>query len=79
MTDEDHTAERLKGNNCLIKFRDGEELMLYISELDADDSDAAAEWLLDVEKFINGNAEVEYFPGPGLALSRNSVKYVRRI
>lgn len=77
MTDEDQTAARLKGYNCLIKFKDGEELFLSIDfdELYCD----VSEWLIDVEKFINGSKDVENIDIPNIAFHRDAIKYVRLI
>lgn len=75
MTDEDRTAAKLRGKNCLIKFKDGEELMFYAGELDGDEDDKMF-WLQDVEKYLNGSSDIEYFPAAGIALSRDSIKYV---
>jgi hypothetical protein len=79
MTDEDRTAARLKGENCLIKFKDGEELLIHVADLDHDD-DTCSEWFMDMEKFINGVTDaVEYCPLPGFAMTSGSIKYVRKI
>lgn len=78
MTDEDCTAAKLKGYNCLIKFKDGEELVVRTKNLNGND-DEVAQWLMDVEKFINGCTDVEYFPIAGFAMSRESIKYIRKI
>jgi hypothetical protein len=79
MTDEDRTANKLKGHNCLIKFRDGEELTLHIPDLDNNGDDI--QWFADAEQFINGCGRdvVEYFPARGLAITQDSVKYIRKI
>lgn len=79
MTDEDLVAAKLKGYTCLIKFKDGEELLIK-ADL-GDDDDDELQWFQDVEKFINGCDEeiVEYFPGGAIALSRQSVKYIKKI
>ena len=54
MTDEDRTAAKLKGFNCLIKFKDGEELLVKVDSLNGTEEEAS-EWLMDIEKFINGS------------------------
>jgi hypothetical protein len=79
MTSEDKLAAKLKGYNCLIKFRDGEELLINVPEVD--DGDDGSQWFLDVEKFIN-KIDVEmfdYFPMTGIAMSRDSIKYVMKL
>ncbi len=77
--DEDLTAARLKGHNCLIKFRDGEEMTLYVRQLASANEEEVSEWFYDVEKFINGATDVEYFPVAGIAMSRDAIKYVKKI
>lgn len=76
MTEEDRTASKLKGYNCLVKFKDGEELLLDIPEFI--DQDATSEWFVEVEKFINGG-EGTYFPVAGIAISHGAIKYVIKI
>jgi len=76
MTSEDHVVEKLKGKNCLIKFKDGEELFVHVPELD-EDGDAVSDWLVEVEDFINGNQPSQYFPLAGISFSRDSIKYVK--
>ena len=49
MTDEDRVAAKLKGYNCLVKFKDGEELFLKVSSLNGDDEDDAY-WFESSEK-----------------------------
>jgi len=77
MNSEDRVAAKLKGLNCLIKFNDGEELLLKIADLNNDD--LSVEWLMDMEKFINGSDDVDYCPIPGCAILRGSIKYVMQI
>jgi hypothetical protein len=76
VTSEDKVAARLKGVNCLIKFLDGEELLINVEDIEAGE-DASLEWFVDVEKFLNG--EQEYFPHQDLAIAHNTVKYVKKI
>lgn len=78
MTDEDHVAAKLRGFNCLIKFKDGSELFLKVNEIDAG-PDELIGWFMNAEKFINGDQDVEYFPYSGIALARDSVKYVKQL
>jgi hypothetical protein len=79
MTDEDRTAAKLKGYNCLIKFKDGEEIYLDVDNL-SDDSDDNTEWFETVEKFINnGLSENTYLPLAGISIAADTVKYVRKI
>lgn len=75
MTDEDVVAAKLKGFNAVIKFKDGEELLIKSSLLDST-ADDKKEWITDVEDFIN-SSEHAYFPHLGLAIDRDSVKYVK--
>jgi len=78
MTDEDMTAAKLKGLNCLIKFKDGEELLIHVKELDQDEY-TVAEWFADMEKFINGDESSKYCPLAEFSMTRDSIKYVRKI
>lgn len=78
MTDEDATAAKLKGYNCLVKFKDGEELFLKVDDLDNNDEDEMSDWFIDVEQFLNGTGG-EVFPIVGMALSRDAIKYIRKI
>ncbi len=75
MTDMDCTAAKLKGYNILLKFKDGEELLLGIEFFNEEDE---SEWFEDVEKFISGHLEV-VFPVNNMAISRDTVKYVKKI
>lgn len=79
MTDEDLVAAKLKGYISLVKFKDGEELLLR--EPTYNDEDEIIQWYMDAEKFINGCDEdtVEYFPSFGFAVTRDSIKYIRKI
>lgn len=77
MTDEDRTAARLKGHNCLIKFKDGEELLLYIDELEYEDT--SYEWFLQMDKFLNSPPTGDYIPIAELSIAKDSIKYVRKI
>ncbi len=80
MTDEDCTAAKLKGYTCLIKFKDGEELLLKDEDLLS--SAESREWFIRVERFLNFNddaASPEYFPSPDLAISRDTIKYVTKL
>ena len=78
MTDEDRTAAKLRGLNCLIKFKDGEELLIKVDSLNGTEEEAS-EWLMDIEKFINGSDSVEYCPIPGIAMTRDTIKYARQL
>lgn len=78
MTDEDRIAERLKGNNCLIKFKDGEELLLHIPQLLGDDEEIA-NWFIQVEEYLNNHGKENFFPVAGFAMAGNVIKYVRKI
>ena len=63
MTDEDIVAAKLKGYTCLIKFRDGEELLIKVDQVGNDNEESG--WFSDVEKFINGTEEYfDCFPVP---------------
>lgn len=81
MTDEDLVAAKLKGYACLIKFKDGEELLIKAPEVLTGNSDEASQWFMDAEKFINGCTDdvVEYFPVGGFAMSKDSIKYIKQI
>lgn len=74
MTDEDHTAAKLKGFNCLIKFTDGEELFIIVEDLDVNDP---GDWFSKAEDYLNNKEEL--FPHSGIALSRDTVKYIKQI
>ena len=76
MTDEDRTAQKLKGYNCFIKFTDGEELCLYIEDLDNEGFES--EWFSDLEQFINGSTD-GITRISGLAINRKFIKYVKKI
>lgn len=78
MTDEDRTAAKLRGFNCLVKFKDGEELLIKVDSLDGD-HDEANEWFMDIENFINGSDSIEYCPIPGLAVARDTIKYAKQL
>lgn len=77
MDTEDQVVEKLKGRNCLIKFMDGEELYVYIDQLE--DEEDAIEMLQDIERFLNDTNIDYHSPLPGIAVNRQSVKYVRKI
>lgn len=79
MTSEDTLAAKLKGYNCIIKFKDGEDLLVKVPDID--DADAGSQWFLDVEKFINKVDEeiIDYFPLAGISISRDSIKYVMKL
>lgn len=75
---EDITAAKLKGHNCMIKFKDGETLFLTVPRLD--NSETANTWFVDAEVFINGADPDEHaFPASGVAISQDSVKYIIKI
>lgn len=72
---QDRSAAKLKGHNCVVKFKDGEELYFTID--DFKDADSTMYWLQDVENLINGSSDkIEWFPIPTIAVSTNSIKYV---
>ena len=77
MTDEDRTAARLKGLNCLIKFIDGEELLIHVPDIDESD-DAAHEWFQSLEEFMYTD-KVTYFPVANITCAPDTIKYVRKI
>lgn len=77
MTDEDRTAARLKGYNCLIKFKDGEELLLKIDDID--DEDSSCEWFLSMDRFINSPPTGDYIPVAELSIAKDTIKYVQKI
>ena len=81
MTDEDIVLAKLKGYTCIIKFKDGEELLIKVPEVANGNIDDEVQWFEDVEKFINGcdNGVVEYFPLPNMAMTQDSIKYIRKI
>lgn len=76
MTDEDFTAAKLKGYTVYVKFKDGEILFL---KPDLDNPDEYLQWFYDAEKFINGSSDVEYFPISGIAMTRDTIKYVKEL
>ncbi len=76
MTSEDTVAAKLKGNNCVIKFKDGEELPIYVPSIISEDD--SAEWFADVEQYLNGE-DGYFFPLSGFAIVRDTVKYVKRL
>lgn len=78
MTDEDKTAAKLKGYACLLKFKDGEELLLKVPDVLDGNEEESSVWFEEAENFIN-NTEPElykYFPLHGIAVSRESIKYI---
>jgi len=77
MTDEDFTAARLKGYNCLVKFKDGEELLLKIASFTDDEEEAC--WFASSEKILNDIFKEDVFDIPGLAVSKNTIKYIIKI
>ena len=78
MTDEDLLAAKLKGYSCLVKFNDGEELFIKVPEVLISE-DESVNWFEIAESYINGSEEVEYFPVAGFAMSRNAIKYIKKI
>jgi hypothetical protein len=74
MTDEDRTAAKLRGFNCLIKFKDGEELLLKVAALDEEDT---SDWFVDAERYLNSQDDV--FPVYGISLARDTIKYIKEI
>jgi hypothetical protein len=75
MTDEDHTAARLKGFNVLVKFIDGEELLVTVPFLDTDDD--VMEWMTNVDQFLNGSKEFTHMDIPRIAANRQLIKYIK--
>jgi hypothetical protein len=80
MTDEDKTAAKLKGYSCIVKFRDGEELLLKVDEIDKGGA-TSVDWFMEAERFINrrDDSTVEFFPTADIALANNSVKYIIKL
>lgn len=80
MTDEDRLAAKLKGYNCLLKFKDNEELFLKSRLISHSDEDERL-WFEVVEDFINGNnnRNGEYFPIVGISVARDCIKYIMKI
>lgn len=76
METEDRVVEKLKGKNCLIKFIDGEELFIFVDELNGHDPGS---WLSDVEEFLSIQGNTQVSPVPGVALNRAQVKYIKKI
>ena len=79
LTDQDRTAARLAGKNCLIKFKDGEELLLRIEEIESKDEDDVTQWFTDTEDYLNSKGTDSAFPVGTIALSRDTVKYIIKI
>lgn len=77
MTEEDRTAARLKGYNCLIKFKDGEELLLSIDDID--DEELSYEWFLQMDRFINSPPTGDYIPIAELSIAKDTIKYVKKL
>ena len=78
MTDEDKTAAKLKGYACLLKFKDGEEMLLKVHDVLDGNEEESSEWFEEAENFINNTEQGihRYFPLHGVAISRESIKYV---
>jgi len=80
MTPQDQTAAILQGYDYLIKFKDGEELFLKFTENDVDDRDDEDElidWLVSIEKHLDGDKNHDTFPISHMAINRDTVKYIR--
>lgn len=75
MTEEDRTSAKLKGYNCLVKFKDGEALLLKVPDLNNEEDTSC--WFTDVEQFLNGTQDV--FPAGSIALVRDTIKYIKQI
>jgi hypothetical protein len=73
MNTEDRTAAKLKGNNIVVKFFDGEELFLTAEDIDQD----SEYWFDEISEFLNGAASS--FPIANVSIARSSIKYVRLI
>lgn len=74
MTEEDRVAEKLKGKNCLVKFRDGEEMYLELDPTEGLDSED--EWFIAIDHFLNADGEL---PILSVGLSRDAIKYIIKI
>jgi hypothetical protein len=75
---EDQTAAKLRGCNCMLKFKDGEVLYLKIDALDSDREDSD-EWLSEAEDFINNTGHGSNFQSSKIAVCREEIKYIIRI
>jgi hypothetical protein len=75
LTDEDLTAAKLKGYNCIVKFHDGEEMLIKSEKMNDEDP---SDWFCEVEDYINGKDD-SYFPDPGIAIDRKAIKYVKQL
>lgn len=72
MTEEDRTAEKLKGHNWMIKFLDGEELYLKVDGNDDDQHD----WAMSAGEFMAGEST---FPSSDFIPNRDHVKYIIKL
>ena len=72
---QDLVVAKLKGYNVLLKFIDGEELLLTI---DKKTDEEFREWFQRVENYLNCGGE-DYFPLSDIAIARSTVKYAKRI
>ena len=77
MTEEDILAAKLKGYNVLIKFKDGEELLIIVDTVNSSNDDSM-DWFMDAETFINGEPGVN-FPYSKIAVCKDSIKYVKKL
>lgn len=73
---EDCTAAKLAGYNCLIKFKDSKSLFLKGPFRSEDDE---SDWHEMAEQFINGPEYGETFPYGTIALDRSAVKYIIKL
>lgn len=78
ITEEDRVVAKLRGKNCLMKFKDGEELLLEIPELNGD-VDEETEWFENVEGYLSSKDETAMFPSKIVAVARDSIKYVIKL
>ena len=73
--DQDRVISKLQGYNVLLKFIDGEELLLTIDKKTDEDFRI---WFQKVESYVNCGGE-DYFPLQDMAIARSAIKYVKKI
>jgi hypothetical protein len=73
MNTEDITAEKLKGNNVLIKFVDGETLFVKIDELEGSEHTQWT-WINSANRYLKGEG---YQPFNELIMRPELIKYIR--
>jgi hypothetical protein len=74
MTDEDRTAEKLRGYNVVIKFKDGEEIFVDVPDVDNNDIN----WFEEVDNFMH-DKDSKYFPAVDISIAKDTIKYIRKI